>query len=445
MGKLDIIVYGATGFTGSLVAAYLSKTPGLRWAVAGRSRAKLETLAASLAGAPAPPQETVVASPSDAPADAETLASAARVVLSTAGPFSLYSDAVVAACARAGAYVDIDGEVRGVPSEATPGGGTIATGMSRATNFPGDVADACLLGGDPDVVNGDVVAAVAPSAARPYWLAPFGMAPINTRVVRRSGELLGYGAGFSYDEYAVAPSEAAASKMAKNAAVPPDALQSLVDRGRLFAPGAGPDAATRAASSFRLDVVDAATNDVLASVSGGDPGYDETAKMVSEAAALPAARAAAASGRPRRRWARSSSTGRAAGMGFGRRAASDTMSGKELDIDEDDVGYDDGPTEQAMPEYEDESSRLRHRQQSFQDELARTKAKLAEMPRGWESRGGGARDWDDSFWVGVFLMIFVIGLIIWGLVSEEGEDEEYYASTTTTRRRRRRGPRAPAT
>ena len=72
------------------------------------------------------------------------------------------------------------------------------------------------------------------------------------------------------------------------------------------------------------------------------------------------------------------------------------MSGKELDIDEDDVGYDDGPTEQAMPEYEDESSRLRHRQQSFQDELARTKAKLAEMPRGWESRGGGARDWDDS-------------------------------------------------
>ena len=71
MGKLDIIVYGATGFTGSLVAAYLSKTPGLRWAVAGRSRAKLETLAASLADAPAPPQETVVASPSDAPADAD--------------------------------------------------------------------------------------------------------------------------------------------------------------------------------------------------------------------------------------------------------------------------------------------------------------------------------------------------------------------------------------
>ncbi|KAH8052355.1 serine threonine protein kinase [Aureococcus anophagefferens] len=83
-----------------------------------------------------------------------------------------------------------------------------------------------------------------------------------------------------------------------------------------------------------------------------------------------------------------------------------------LDIDEDDVGYDDGPTEQAMPEYEDESSRLRHRQQSFQDELARTKAKLAEMPRGWET--AAARDWDDSFWVGVFLMIFVIGLIIWG-------------------------------
>ena len=373
MGKLDIIVYGATGFTGSLVAAYLSKTPGLRWAVAGRSRAKLETLAASLAGAPAPPQEAVVASPSDAPTDAETLASAARVVLSTAGPFSLYSDAVVAACARAGAhYVDIDGEVPwvrrvidrdhaaaadsgavivpncgfdSVPSDlgvllatrkAGPGaalqghatmkgamsGGTIATGILMAKNFPGDVADACLLGGDPAVVNGDVVAAVAPTAARPYWLAPFGMAPINTRVVRRSGELLGYGAGFSYDEYAVAPSEAAASKMAKNAAVPPDALQRLVDRGRLFAPGAGPDAATRAASSFRLDVVDAATNDLLASVSGGDPGYDETAKMVSEAAL------ALADGAPPPRagggvWTPAAALGtvlvdrlRAAGMGF---------------------------------------------------------------------------------------------------------------------------------
>ncbi|KAH8059763.1 oxidoreductase [Aureococcus anophagefferens] len=334
MGKLDIIVYGATGFTGSLVAAYLSKTPGLRWAVAGRSRAKLETLAASLAGAPAPPQETVVASPSDAPADAETLAvpSDLGVLLATrkAGP---------------GAALQGHATMKGAMS-----GGTIATGILMATNFPGDVADACLLGGDPDVVNGDVVAAVAPSAERPYWLAPFGMAPINTRVVRRSGELLGYGAGFSYDEYAVAPSEAAASKMAKNAAVPPDVLQSL-----------------------------------------------------------PVAAKHSYSARPRAQ----------------RRAASDTMSGKELDIDEDDVGYDDGPTEQAMLEYEDESSRLRHRQQSFQDELARTKAKLAEMPRGWETRGG-ARDWDDSFWVGVFLMIFVIGLIIWGLVSEEGEDEEYY-------------------
>ena len=72
--------------------------------------------------------------------------------------------------------------------------------------------------------------------------------------------------------------------MIRNATVPPETLQKFVDKGRLYAPGEGPDAATRAASNFVLNVVDADTDAVLASVSGGDPGYDETAKMVSEAA-----------------------------------------------------------------------------------------------------------------------------------------------------------------
>ena len=334
MSKLDIVLFGATGFTGSLAAKYLSRVPGLRWAVAGRSPAKLDALRATLEGSASPPSQGIVASPSSEPFDGIKVANAAAVVLSTAGPFSLYSDVLVRCCATSGAaYVDINGEVPwvrrvvdrdqgaaaasgsiivpncgfdSVPSDLgaflaarkAPGrpleghatmkgamsGGTISTGILMSETFPGDVANTCLLGGDPAHVNPDVTAPRPPTASRPYWTSAFGMALINTRVVRRSAVLLDYGAGFGYDEYAVAPSEAVAKKMVKNAAVPPDVLRSLVDRGRLFAPGDGPDEATRAESSFALDVVLADSNEVLASVSGGDPGYDETAKMVSEAA-----------------------------------------------------------------------------------------------------------------------------------------------------------------
>ena len=52
--------------------------------------------------------------------------------------------------------------------------------------------------------------------------------------------------------------------------------------------------------------------------------------------------------------------------------------------------------DEPMPEYEEDRNSLRHRQQSFQDELARTKAKLAEMPRGWEARGVSGREWDET-------------------------------------------------
>jgi len=120
--RLDLVVYGATGFTGQLVCQYLRRNApsGLRWAIAGRDAAKLEQVAAACESLP-DLQSGRGAAPSDIISGCASDGSAAsricddirpRVVLSTAGPFVHHSDALVAACARAGvSYVDIDGEV----------------------------------------------------------------------------------------------------------------------------------------------------------------------------------------------------------------------------------------------------------------------------------------------------------------------------------------------
>ena len=111
----DIIVYGATGFTGQLVAAYLARQYGvgddLRWAIAGRSEAKLRSVRESL-GDSASDLNLIVADSTD-PAALASLAGQTRVVLSTVGPYALYGSELVAACVEAGTdYCDLAGEVQ---------------------------------------------------------------------------------------------------------------------------------------------------------------------------------------------------------------------------------------------------------------------------------------------------------------------------------------------
>jgi len=119
------------------------------------------------------------------------------------------------------------------------------------------------------------------------FIAPFGMAVINTRIVRRSNMLLDYGgAEFSYQEVSLAPDEATAKSMARPQP-PASKKKEMVDQGRLPSPGQGPSPEMRAKSWFKMLVsVESADkeNGIWVSVSGGDPGYDETAKMVSESA-----------------------------------------------------------------------------------------------------------------------------------------------------------------
>ena len=111
--EFDVVVYGATGYTGRLVAEYLTArcAAGLdaTWAMAGRSAEKLAAVRDEI-GAPAD-TPLVVADASD-PASVKAMAERAKVVLTTVGPYQLYGGEVVAACAEAGTdYVDLCGEV----------------------------------------------------------------------------------------------------------------------------------------------------------------------------------------------------------------------------------------------------------------------------------------------------------------------------------------------
>lgn len=111
--EFDIIVYGATGFTGRLVAEYLVQHYGGRadapkWAMAGRSANKLAEVR-DLIGAPK--DTPLVVADADDLASLDAMAARASVVLTTVGPYQLYGSDVVAACVKAGtAYADLCGE-----------------------------------------------------------------------------------------------------------------------------------------------------------------------------------------------------------------------------------------------------------------------------------------------------------------------------------------------
>lgn len=107
----DIIVYGATGYTGRLVAEYLAHhygKEGPRWAMAGRNADKLAEVR-DLIGAPA--ETPLVVADSNDPASLAAMAEQTRVVVTTVGPYQLYGEPVLRACVAAGTdYADLCGE-----------------------------------------------------------------------------------------------------------------------------------------------------------------------------------------------------------------------------------------------------------------------------------------------------------------------------------------------
>jgi short subunit dehydrogenase-like uncharacterized protein len=345
----DLVLFGATGFTGGLTARYLAANgpQGLRWALAGRNRGKLEAARAQLGevlrdGLPAP--ELIEAEAAD-PEALAGLAGAARVVATTVGPYALYGEPLVAACAAAGTdYVDLTGEPEfadriwlGYHQQAQASGARLVH-CCGFDSIPHDLGAYFtvkqLPEGVPLVVNGYVrsnaefsggtfasaingfgrarqtIAAArqrrqaeqrpagraihsAPArlrrdAALGGWVAP--LPTIDGPIVRRSAAALErYGPDFSYGHNAVAKHLASIGAVAGGvgaaaliAQLPPT-RKLLLKAAR--SPGEGPSEAVRAKSWFKVTFVgEGGGRRVLTEVSGGDPGYDETAKMLAESA-----------------------------------------------------------------------------------------------------------------------------------------------------------------
>ena len=262
--SFDLVIYGATGFTGALVAEYLHQTQsGLSWAIAGRSQSKLDLLKDRIN---APDLETIVAD-SESPDDMRRLVTSTRVVISTVGPYARFGTPLVEACAAEGThYCDLTGEPQWMASifeRVSPLAEETGARLIHCCGFdsiPSDlgvfVAQQSMMnkhglfatkvsgrmGKSKGAVSGGTVAsmllaveqAVSDPIARkvlndPYglypselspgsdgpdqrgvrwddhfesWTGPFVMAAINSKVVRRSNALasLVYGADFSYDE-----------------------------------------------------------------------------------------------------------------------------------------------------------------------------------------------------------------------------------------------------
>ncbi|EFV13174.2 saccharopine dehydrogenase family protein [Segniliparus rugosus] len=110
--SLDIVLYGATGFAGALTAEHLAKNapPGVRIGLAGRNRAKLESVRANLGSAAS--EWPIIIADADAPSTLDALAQRTQVVITTVGPYTKYGLPLVGACANVGTdYVDLTGEV----------------------------------------------------------------------------------------------------------------------------------------------------------------------------------------------------------------------------------------------------------------------------------------------------------------------------------------------
>ena len=334
----DIVLFGATGYTGALTAEYLAKHAGegVRWALAGRNRAKLDALSERL-GIDVPLLHADV----NDEASLRSVAEAARVVITTVGPYVTYGEPLVAACAAAGTdYVDLTGEPEFVDrmyvrhhAEAERSGARIvhACGFDSIPHDLGVLFTVEQLPeGVPLQVRGFVRAGGKPSGgtfhsamtafsrvrqtqqahkerreaesrdngrrvrleAKPhrelgYWAVP--MPTIDPQVIARSARALErYGPDFTYGHYAgvkrlpVALGGVAGVASLFAAAQVPPVRKALLGR---LSPGDGPSDSDREKGWFKVRFVgEGGGKRVVTMVSGGDPGYTETSRMLAESA-----------------------------------------------------------------------------------------------------------------------------------------------------------------
>ena len=345
LNKYDFVIYGATGFTGKLVVEYAIKQYNnnneVSWAIAGRNNEKLEHVQEKY-NLPSNIGKIVVDSNDQNSID--EMVSQTKCVLTTVGPYQLYGEKIIKTCISTGTdYVDLCGEpgfmhkiISECSAEAKETGARIVfscgfdsipfdlgvlfvqeevmaklnkyapsvRGRVRAMNgeFSGGTAASmkatmAALQSDPELIN----ILVNPHAlcegiqgvqqdddSKPTydeelntWVAPFFMAPINTKNIHRSNKLMNhiYGENFKYNEMWIqGPGEEG-----KAAA---EFISTMNPLGDAPEPGDGPSRESRENGNY--DVLFCADIDgetIKASVSGDmDPGYGSTSKMIAESA-----------------------------------------------------------------------------------------------------------------------------------------------------------------
>jgi short subunit dehydrogenase-like uncharacterized protein len=341
----DLVLFGGTGFTGGLTADYLAAhlPGGKKWALVGRNRGKLDAVAARLAAAnPAATAPEIIEADAGDRAAMREVAESTRVVVTTVGPYALYGEPLVAACAAAGTdYADLTGEPEfvdrmwvehhaeaertgarivhccgfdsiphdlgayftvkqlpeGVPltvngyvrSNASFSGGTYHSainGFGRARRTLGAAKERRKLEQRPQGREvHSAPARVRHDGERGGWVVP--LPTIDGAIIRRSAAALDrYGPNFTYGHNMVAKHLATVAGLAAGvstgftlAQLPPTRKLLL----KMKSPGEGPSAEKREKSWFRIVFVgEGGGKRVVTEVRGGDPGYTETSKMLAE-------------------------------------------------------------------------------------------------------------------------------------------------------------------
>jgi len=364
--RYDVVVFGATGFTGGLVVEYFAEhhtRRDVRWAIAGRNSERLHELRDRIvASHPTLDPPPVVVADSKDPDSLNAMAASTKVVCTTVGPYARYGAPLVAACIEQGSHVvDLTGEPQFVRHsvdsfhEAAVEAGVRVVHCCGFDSIPSDLGtrllqDAVIArdgrpcdeiklfvvdlrgavsGGTIESMVGLMEAARSPAVRRilgdPYalnpagerhgpdrreplgpdrdplaqtWTAPFVMAAINSRVVRRTNALLDfpYGRSFRYQEVMATGSGAMGWLRAASSALGLglflagmrfDPSRALLRRWVLPEPGRGPSRARMEAGRFAMRLSARRDGSEVGScvVRGSrDPGYLATAGMIAEAA-----------------------------------------------------------------------------------------------------------------------------------------------------------------
>ncbi len=344
--RYDVVVFGATGFTGALTAEYLARHAGAgtRWALAGRNRQKLEGVRQRLTAIDPALAELPLLQADVQDADSlRAVAEATKVVITTVGPYILYGEPLVAACAQAGTdYVDLTGEpefvdqmwlkyhdtaqrsgarlvhscgfdsipydlgtlftVQQLPEDVPIAvqcfvrvGGTFSGGTYHsAVHIMGRLRQGARVGRErrqreprPSTRQVTGMSGHPHRDPRDGWVVPFPT--IDPQTVLRSARALDrYGPDFSYSHYLVVRRLPVLAGMAAGVGTMVALAQTQPTRNLLLKfkdPGEGPTEAQRDKAWFRVRFAgEGGGQQVDTEVSGGDPGYGETSKMLAESA-----------------------------------------------------------------------------------------------------------------------------------------------------------------